>query len=72
MGSGDSKKRKPARHLPKVGSPREVAWAQREKRREISHDVGLGTGAGGRGLVWILVAIGVVLIVAALTYLVLR
>ena len=71
MGSGDSKNRKPRRPLPKVGSRQEVAWAQREKRREVAHDVGLG--AGGRGLVWVLVAIGVVLILAGLTlYVVLR
>ena len=68
MGSKDSKRRKRSRPLPKVGSPQEVAWAQREKRREVAHDVGLGARAGGRGLVWVLVVVGVVLIFAALTY----
>jgi hypothetical protein len=38
--------RKPHRHLPKVGSPAENAYVQRESRRDL---IDFGTRGGGRG-----------------------
>ena len=35
MGSKGSKPRKPHDHLPKVGSPKEVAWERETRKREV-------------------------------------
>jgi hypothetical protein len=59
MGSGDSNRRKKRRHLPKVGTPKEVERAQHAKQREVLQDVGIRANASGRrALTWILVAVG--------------
>jgi hypothetical protein len=73
MGSGNSKRRKKRQHLPKVGTPREVEWAQHAKQREVLEDVGAPSrGSGARALVWILVAIGLAAIIGVLVILTVR
>lgn len=70
MGSSGSKKRKPTKHLPKVGTPQERAWEAREARHDVSHAMGgPGTGAGSRVLYWVIgviVVIGLALAIVAL------
>ena len=74
MGSGDSKRRKKRRPLPKVGSPRDVEWSQHAKQREVLEDVGIRTSKGGasRGLAWALVAVALTTIAGFVLYLTLR
>jgi hypothetical protein len=74
MGSGDSKRRKRRRPLPKVGTPRDVEWSQHAKQREVLEDVGIRTSGGGasRGLAWILIAVALVAIAGFVLYLTLR
>ena len=74
MGSGDSKRRKKRRPLPKVGTPRDVEWSQHAKQREVLEDVGIRTSKSGasRGLEWVLVAVGLVAIAGFVLYLTIR
>jgi hypothetical protein len=73
MGSGDSKRRKKRRPLPKVGTPRDVEWSQHAKQREVLEDVGIRTSGGAsRGLAWVLVVVALVVIAGFVLYLTLR
>jgi hypothetical protein len=70
MGSSGSKKRKPTKHLPKVGTPQERTWEAHEARHDVTHAIGgPGTGAGSRVLYWAIGAIvvtGLALAIVAL------
>ena len=74
MGSGDSKRRKKRRPLPKVGTPQDVEWSQHAKQREVLEDVGIRTSKSGasRGLAWVLVAVALAAIAGFVLYLTLR
>ena len=74
MGSGDSKRRKRRRPLPKVGTPRDVEWSQHAKQREVLEDVGIRTSRSdaSRGLAWVLVTVALAAIAGFVLYLTLR
>ncbi len=73
MGSSSSKKskkRKPAQHLPKVGTPQERAWEAKEARHDVTHAMGgPGEGTGSKVLYWVIgaiVVLGLALAIVAL------
>lgn len=64
MGSSSSKKskkRKPTKHLPKVGTPQERAWEAKEARHDVTHAMGgPGQGTGSKVAYWLIGAIVVI------------
>jgi hypothetical protein len=74
MGSKGSKKRKRQQHLPKVGTPAEVQWAEHQKRQEVMNDVGIHKPTSGAGRVLMMIggAIAIGLVVAGILVLALR
>ena len=70
MGSSGSKKRKPTKHLPKVGTPQERAWEAHEARHDVTHAMGgPGSGAGSKVVYWLIgavVVIGLAMAIVAL------
>ena len=61
MGSSGSKKRKPTKHLPKVGTPQERSWEANEARHDVTHAMGgPSSGTGSKVLYWIVGAIVVI------------
>jgi hypothetical protein len=70
-GHKKSKRRKPAQHLPKVGTPQERAWEAKEARHDVTHAMG-GPAAGPKSRVvyWIIGAIAVVGLAAGIVALI--
>lgn len=61
MGSSGNKKRKPTKHLPKVGTPQERAWESHEVRHDVTHAMGgPGSGAGSKAVYWVIGAVVVI------------
>ena len=46
MGSKGSKPRKPHNHLPKVGTPKEVAWERKTRERQVFGSVPIWVALG--------------------------
>jgi hypothetical protein len=66
-GHKKSKRRKPAQHLPKVGTPEERKWEAKEARHDVTHAMGgPGQGAGSKIVYWLIGAIVVIGLVMAI------
>jgi hypothetical protein len=60
-GHKKSKRRKPAQHLPKVGTPEERKWEAKEARHDVTHAMGgPGAGTGSKIVYWFIGAIVVI------------